>query len=85
MLDVQVLSWYGYMWSAVVSPVGCTAKICDICGIVLCNKTANFRVAFYCGQPKWWLSVYYTSNFKLSNILVTTALLLTTMLLIEVN
>ncbi len=25
---------------------------CDICGIVLCDKTAHFRVAFYCGQPK---------------------------------
>ncbi len=27
-------------------------KTCDICGIVLCDKTAHFRVAFYCGQPK---------------------------------
>ncbi len=25
---------------------------CDICGIVLCDKTEHFRVAFYCGQPK---------------------------------
>ncbi len=25
---------------------------CDICGIVLCDITAHFRVAFYCGQPK---------------------------------
>ncbi len=24
----------------------------DICGIVLCDKTAHFSVAFYCGQPK---------------------------------
>ncbi len=23
-----------------------------ICGIVLCDKTAHFRVAYYCGQPK---------------------------------
>ncbi len=22
------------------------------CGIVLCDKTAHFRVSFYCGQPK---------------------------------
>ncbi len=29
---------------------------CDICGIVLCDKTAHFRVAFYCGQPKEHLS-----------------------------
>ncbi len=27
-------------------------KSCDICGIVLCNETAHFGVAFYCGQPK---------------------------------
>ncbi len=87
-LDVEVLGWCGYMWSAVVRPVGCTAKFsetplemaygreiniqltgnssgghpavrmpiarslktCDICGIVLCDKTAHFRVAFYCGH-----------------------------------
>ncbi len=27
-------------------------KTCDICGIVLRDKTAHFRVVFYCGQPK---------------------------------
>ncbi len=84
MLAVEVLGWCGYMWSAVVRLVGCTAKFsemllettygremniqftgnssgghscsqhanCDICDIVLCDKTAHFRVAFYCGQPK---------------------------------
>ncbi len=94
MLDVEVLGWCGYMWSAVVRPVGCTAKFSetpletaygremniqftgnssgghscsqhanctlpqnfpqksDICGIMLCDKTVHFKVAFYCGQPK---------------------------------
>ncbi len=37
---------------AVSMPIARTLKTCDICGIVLCDKTAHFRVAFYCGQPK---------------------------------
>ncbi len=35
---------------AVSMPITHSLKICDICGIVLCDK--NLRVAFYCGQPK---------------------------------
>ncbi len=37
---------------AVSTPIACFLKTCDICCIVLCDKTAHFRVAFYCGQPK---------------------------------
>ncbi len=38
--------------TAVSMPIARSLKTCDICGIVLCDKTANFRVAFYCGQTK---------------------------------
>ncbi len=37
---------------AVSMPIARSLKTCDICGIVLCDKTAHFRVAFFCGQPK---------------------------------
>ncbi len=30
----------------------CDLKNCDLSGFVPCDKTAHFRVAFYCGQPK---------------------------------
>ena len=29
-------------------PIAHSLKTSDICGIVLCDKTAHFRVAFYC-------------------------------------
>ncbi len=34
---------------AVSMPIACSLKTCDVCGIVLCDKTAHFGVAFYCG------------------------------------
>ncbi len=40
-------------------PIAPSLKICDICGIVLYDKTSHFRVAFYCGQPKEYLCNNY--------------------------
>ncbi len=37
---------------AVSMPIAHSLKTFDICGIVLCDKTAHFRVACYCVQPK---------------------------------
>ncbi len=37
---------------AVSMPIARSLKTYNICGIVLCDKTAHFRVAFYCGQHK---------------------------------
>jgi hypothetical protein len=33
---------------AIIMPIARSLKIWDICGIVLSDKTAHFRVAFYC-------------------------------------
>ncbi len=38
--------------TAVSMPIARSLKTYDICGVMLCDKTAHFRVAFYCGQPK---------------------------------
>ena len=37
---------------AVSMPIAFSLKTGDICGIVLCDKTAHFRMAFYCPQHK---------------------------------
>ena len=37
---------------AVGMPIAHSLKTSDICGIVLCDKTAYLRVAFYCPQHK---------------------------------
>jgi hypothetical protein len=37
---------------AVSMPIVWSLKTWDICGIRLCDKTAHFRVAFYCPQHK---------------------------------
>ncbi len=31
-------------------PIARSLKTCDICDLVLCDKTAHFRVTFYCGH-----------------------------------
>ncbi len=37
---------------AVRMPIARSLKTCDICSIMLCDKTAHFRVGFYYSQPK---------------------------------
>jgi hypothetical protein len=37
---------------AVSIPIASSLKTSGICGIVLCDKTAHFRLAFYCSQHK---------------------------------
>ncbi len=50
---VEKLTFNSWATALVDIPaVSMTIATCDICGIVLCDKTAHFRVAFYCGQPK---------------------------------
>ena len=49
---------FNYLATALVDNVAVSMQIAhslqtwDICGIVLCDKTAHFRVAFYCPQHK---------------------------------
>uniref|UniRef100_A0A672LMI8 Ammonium transporter Rh type C 1-like n=1 Tax=Sinocyclocheilus grahami TaxID=75366 RepID=A0A672LMI8_SINGR len=46
-----IISTFGYLFLTVISMlIAHSLKTCNICGIVLCDKTAHFRVAFYCGQ-----------------------------------
>ena len=40
---------------AVSMEIARSFKMYDICRIVLCDKTAHFRVAFYCAQYKMHL------------------------------
>jgi hypothetical protein len=44
---------------AVSMPMPCSLKTWDICGIVSCDRTAHFRVSFYCPQHKVHLCNYH--------------------------
>ncbi len=78
MLDVEVLGWCGYTWYAVVRlnsretalvdipavnmPIARSLEICDICGIVRCDKTAHFRVAFFVASLRHTCAIIMLSN-----------------------
>ncbi len=47
---------------AVSMPIARSLKICDICGIVMYDKTAHFRVDFYCGSLRHTCAIIMLSN-----------------------
>ncbi len=47
---------------AVSMPIARSLKTCDICGIVLCDKTAHFRVPFFVASLRHTCAIIMLSN-----------------------
>ncbi len=47
---------------AVSKPIACSLKTCNICGIVLCDKTAHFRVTFIVASLRHTCAIIMVSN-----------------------